>query len=87
MRLNRLMSKGERDEKKVAAMSQFLNKDVVILKPHPKAGQEGKTVRVEIKKGRPTMVVLLESGEECFITDNKHILFIIDKFKEERDGE
>ena len=59
-------------------MENFVGKDVLLLDPHPWAGEKGQTVRVETAKGmgKPGMVVKLDNGTECFVFEASQIMFI-----------
>lgn len=61
-------------------MQNFVGKDVLLLEPHPHAREKGKTVRVEKAKGvgrsKPSMVVKLDSGTECFVFNASQMFFI-----------
>jgi len=59
-------------------MNNFKDKEVLLMEGHSHAGQRGRTIRAEMLEGfeKPGMLVILESGEECHVFENKQIMFI-----------
>lgn len=59
-----------------AELEKFVGRRVLLTGDHPYAQRTGEIVRVESFLGSPALVVRLDSGHECGVTNPAHIQFL-----------
>lgn len=57
-------------------MRAFVGKRVVMLSPHPRAGEYGTTEKPEMVSGKPMMRIKLDDGSTCH-GDHQTTLFVV----------